>query len=90
MPVPPPTTCFGPGGLTVAVDGHLLTGDTLFPGGPGLTGTAWPTSNFATIMDSIDQLMDGSDSTGVHPGHGRDTTIGAERPYVPRWHARGS
>ncbi|WP_405777831.1 hypothetical protein [Streptomyces sp. NBC_01538] len=25
----------------------------------------------------------------VYPGHGDDTTLGAERPHLPEWHARG-
>jgi hypothetical protein len=25
----------------------------------------------------------------VYPGHGADTTLGAERPAVPEWRARG-
>jgi glyoxylase-like metal-dependent hydrolase (beta-lactamase superfamily II) len=74
-----------PGGLTVAIGSHLLTGDTLFPGGPGLTGTRWPTSDFDTIMHSVDRLMTWPDDTTVHPGHGSDTIIGAERPRVPSW-----
>ena len=78
-----------PGGLTVAVDRHLLTGDTLFPGGPGLTGARWPLSRFTTIMTSVDRLLDRPGDTAVHPGHGRDTTIGAERPHVPAWRTRG-
>jgi hydroxyacylglutathione hydrolase len=78
-----------PGGLSVTVGAHLLTGDTLFPGGPGLTGSRWPTSDFATIMRSVDRLMTWPDDTAVHPGHGSDTTVGAERPHVPSWRARG-
>ncbi len=78
-----------PGGLTVAAAGHLLTGDTLFPGGPGLTGVSWPLSDFTSIMASVERLMAWPDDTAVHPGHGRSTTIGAERPHVPGWHARG-
>ena len=78
-----------PGGLTVAIGSHLLTGDTLFPGGPGLTGERWPTSDFDTIMRSVDHLMTWPDDTTVHPGHGPDTTIGAERPRVPSWRTRG-
>ena len=78
-----------PGGLSVAIGAHLLTGDTLFPGGPGLTGSRWPTSDFATIMRSVDRLMTWPDDTAVHPGHGSDTTIGAERPHVPSWRVRG-
>jgi glyoxylase-like metal-dependent hydrolase (beta-lactamase superfamily II) len=29
------------------------------------------------------------DDTVVYPGHGRDTTLGAERPSLPEWRARG-
>ncbi len=78
-----------PGGLTLALPGHLLTGDTLFPGGPGLTGAAWPDSDFPTVLRSVERLLDGPDDTAVHPGHGPDTTLGAERPSLPRWRARG-
>jgi hydroxyacylglutathione hydrolase len=78
-----------PGGLTLQLPGHLLTGDTLFPGGPGLTGASWPGSDFPTILRSVERLLTGPDSTVVHPGHGRDTTVGAERPHLPRWRARG-
>ena len=78
-----------PGGLSVVIGSHLLTGDTLFPGGPGLTGEQWPTSDFDTIMRSVDRLMAWPDGTSVHPGHGPNTTIGAERPSVPSWRARG-
>jgi hypothetical protein len=27
--------------------------------------------------------------TLAHPGHGEDTTIGAEAPHLPEWLARG-
>jgi glyoxylase-like metal-dependent hydrolase (beta-lactamase superfamily II) len=29
------------------------------------------------------------DETWVYPGHGDDTTLGAERPALPGWRARG-
>jgi glyoxylase-like metal-dependent hydrolase (beta-lactamase superfamily II) len=29
------------------------------------------------------------DETWVYPGHGNDTSLGAERPHLPEWHARG-
>jgi glyoxylase-like metal-dependent hydrolase (beta-lactamase superfamily II) len=29
------------------------------------------------------------DSTWVYPGHGKDTTVGTERPSVPEWRSRG-
>jgi hydroxyacylglutathione hydrolase len=77
-----------PGGISIALPGHVLTGDTLFPGGPGLTG--WPLSDFPTIIDSIrHQLLTLPAQTVVHPGHGRATTIGAEAAHLAEWIQRG-
>ena len=77
-----------PGGICLTVGTHLFSGDTLFPGGPGLTG--WPLSNFDTIITSIrTTLFVLPDTTIVHPGHGPDTTIGTERPSLPAWIQRG-
>ena len=68
----------------------LFSGDTLFPGGPG--ATRWDYSSFGQIMDSVEKrLFDRlPDHTTVHPGHGADTTIGAERPQLPVWKERGA
>jgi len=61
--------------------GVLLSGDTLFCGGPGATGRSY--SDEPTILRSIrDTLMTLPDETIVHTGHGSSTTIGAERPGV--------
>jgi glyoxylase-like metal-dependent hydrolase (beta-lactamase superfamily II) len=79
-----------PGSTCFLLQGHpvLFSGDTLFPGGPGLTG--WPLSDFGTIIGSIRaHLLSLPDATRVHPGHGPDTTIGAERPALPEWIRRG-
>lgn len=77
-----------PGGISLALPGRVLTGDTLFPGGPGLTG--WPLSDFPTIVSSIRGVLFAlPDTTVVHPGHGADTTVGAERPHLADWIARG-
>jgi hydroxyacylglutathione hydrolase len=77
-----------PGGISLVVGAHVFTGDTLFPGGPGLTG--WPLSDFPTIIESIRGRLFGlPDATVVHPGHGATTTIGAERPHLQEWIARG-
>ncbi len=67
---------------------HLLTGDSLFPGGPGKT---WAPADFTSLMDDLEQKVFGPlpDATWVYPGHGKDTTLGAERPSVPEWRARG-
>lgn len=81
-----------PGGLCFllreAGQTHLFAGDTLFPGGPGNT---WgDPAAFAQIMDSLEEcLFMLPDDTFVYPGHGADTTIGAERPSLPDWRARG-
>lgn len=77
-----------PGGISLAVGRHVFTGDTLFPGGPGLTG--WPFSDFATIIGSIEHtIFDLDDHMAVHPGHGASTTIGTERPQLADWKQRG-
>lgn len=67
---------------------HLFSGDSLFPGGPGKTGSA---AEFASLMDDLEarvfDVLD--DDVVVHPGHGDDTTIGAERPHLGEWRERG-
>jgi glyoxylase-like metal-dependent hydrolase (beta-lactamase superfamily II) len=67
----------------------LFTGDTLFPGGPG--NTFGNVEAFAQIMDSLQtRIFDRlSDQTWIYPGHGDDTTIGAERPQLSEWRERG-
>jgi glyoxylase-like metal-dependent hydrolase (beta-lactamase superfamily II) len=67
---------------------HLVTGDTLFPGGPG--NTQGSKAAFAQIIDSIRaKLFVLADDTAVYPGHGDDTTIGRERPQLQEWIDRG-
>lgn len=66
----------------------LFSGDTLFPGGPG--ATKFDGGDFATIISSIDtKLFTLPAETLVLPGHGLDTTIGAERPHLQEWVDRG-
>lgn len=66
---------------------HLFTGDTLFPGGPGRTTSP---EHFAEVMRSLrDRLFVLDDRTWVYPGHGDDTTLGAERGSLDEWQARG-
>lgn len=77
-----------PGGICLLVGKHLISGDTLFPGGPGNT---WGSAEaFEQIIESIEtKLFVLPDETHVYPGHGKDTTIGAERPSLEEWKARG-
>ncbi len=80
-----------PGSMSFHVEGTplLFTGDTLFPGGPG--ATQYEDGDFGTIIRSIeDRIFSQFDgSTIVLPGHGLDTTIGAESPQLDEWVARG-
>lgn len=77
-----------PGSVSFALEPIVFSGDTLFPGGPG--ATRWDYSSFGQVMDSIEErLMAYPDTTVVHPGHGDSTTIGAERPSLGTWRARG-
>lgn len=68
--------------------GAVFSGDTLFAGGPGATGRSH--SDFPTIVESIrTTLLTLPPATVVHPGHGDDTTVGAEAPHVQEWLDRG-
>ncbi|MEU5791282.1 MBL fold metallo-hydrolase [Micromonospora purpureochromogenes] len=68
---------------------HLFTGDSLFPGGVG--NTEKDPERFGQLIDDVEQkLFDRlPDETWFYPGHGKDSTLGAERPSLPQWRARG-
>lgn len=84
-----------PGSIALHWDGggaggsHLFTGDSLFPGGPG--NTFGDTEAFHSLMDDLESRVFGvlADDTWVYPGHGSDTTLGAERPSLAEWRTRG-
>lgn len=68
---------------------QLWTGDALFPGGVGNThGNA---DDFRQLLGGVEErLFDVfPDDTQVYPGHGPSTTLGAERPHLTDWWARG-
>jgi glyoxylase-like metal-dependent hydrolase (beta-lactamase superfamily II) len=68
---------------------HIFSGDSLFPGGVGNTQKD-PRRFNQLITDVAERLFDVyPDNTVVHPGHGRPTTLGAERPHLEEWRARG-
>ena len=82
-----------PGGICLLMPGHLFSGDTLFPGGPGKTrGPA----EFRQVVESITgRLLPLPADTHVYPGHGADTTIRtageeyaafAAKPHPPDLH----
>ena len=83
-----------PGSIVLAYDDpdgivHLFTGDSLFPGGVG--STFGSVENFATLIDEVETKLFGrfGDDTWFYPGHGNDSTLGAERPSLGEWRARG-
>ena len=84
-----------PGSVALALSGpaagdatQLFTGDCLFPGGVGKT---WKAGDFTQLLtDVTSRVFDVfPDSTVVYPGHGDDTVLGAERPHLDEWRARG-
>jgi len=79
------------GSMCFLVEGSplLFSGDTLFPGGPG--ATKFPGSSFEQIIESIDRRLFAPlpAHTIVYPGHGKETTVGAERPHLQEWVDRG-
>lgn len=67
---------------------HLFVGDSLFPGGVGKTTNQ---ENFAQLLHDVEERIFDAypDDAVVHPGHGSDTTVGAERPHLEDWRNRG-
>ncbi len=67
----------------------VFTGDSLFPGGVG--NTQKDARRFASLIDDVEQRLFGTlpDETWVYPGHGKDTTLGLERPHLGEWRERG-
>ncbi|MCH2523598.1 MAG: MBL fold metallo-hydrolase [Dehalococcoidia bacterium] len=62
-----------PGSICIHIGSALLTGDTLFPGGPGRTRSADLLNE--EINSITNKLYKLPDETLVLPGHGNDTTI---------------
>lgn len=73
-----------PGSICLRTDDKVFTGDTIFRRGIGTT--LMPGSSRRQLLESIHtRLMVLPDETILYPGHGRETTIGAERrdnPYA--------
>ena len=80
-----------PGSMCFRLEGSpvLFSGDTLFPGGPG--NTTFPGGDFPAILRSLEDRLFSTiaSDTIVLPGHGDDTTIGAESPHLQEWADRG-
>lgn len=68
---------------------HIFSGDSLFPGGIG--NTEQDPRRFAQLISDVRERLFAAypDDTVVHPGHGKPTTLGSERPHLDEWAARG-
>ena len=83
-----------PGAIVLVYDdpqghSHVFTGDCLFPGGVGNT---WgDPAAFRSLLHDVETKIFAplADETWVYPGHGDDTTLGAERPHLDEWRSRG-
>src|SRR4029453_13906668 len=81
-----------PGSIALVYRGderpHLFTGDSLFPGGVGKTGSP---ELFTSLIDDVQTRVFGElpDETWFYPGHGDDSTLGAERPKLREWRGGG-
>lgn len=82
-----------PGGIALAhtpEEGHatIITGDSLFPGGVGKTNS--PQDFDQLLNDVVTKIFDRfDDDTVILPGHGRPSTVGAERGSLEQWRERG-
>lgn len=71
-----------PGGVAFVGDGLVFSGDALFAGSIGRSDL--PGGDMQQLLASIhQQLLSLPDETVVYPGHGPQTTIGAERSANP-------
>ena len=68
---------------------HIFSGDSLFPGGVG--NTQKDPERFNSLLSDVTERLFGTypDTAVVHPGHGKPTTLGAERPHLEEWRERG-
>ncbi len=64
---------------------HVFAGDCLFPGGIG--NTCEDPAAFSILLNDVANKLFARlpDNTRIHPGHGPDTTLGAERPHLGEW-----
>ncbi len=66
-----------PGSLCFLTGSHLISGDTIFPGGPGKT---WSSDDFKQIVASLsNKIFTLPDETQVYPGHGDGTVLKKEK-----------
>ncbi len=66
-----------PGSVCLKLDGQVLVGDAVFPGGPGHTTSPEALAQSLTSLGVT--VFAWPDDTELYPGHGEHTIVGAER-----------
>jgi len=75
-----------PGSLCFRTGKYLISGDTIFPGGPGKTGS--PAALRQIIKSITDQIFPLDDDTQIYPGHGDSTTVKKEKEAFAAFSSR--
>lgn len=76
-----------PGSVCFLTANYLIAGDTIFPGGPGRTGSP---ADFKRILESLTgKIFVLPDNTLIYPGHGESTVLEKERRAFEDFSARG-
>lgn len=75
-----------PGSLCFKVNHYLISGDTIFRGGPGKTSSP---ANFRQIIKSItEKIFVLPDDTNIYPGHGGSTIVKREQDEFAAFSSR--
>lgn len=72
-----------PGSVCLRLNGVVIVGDAIFPGGPGYTES--PQALVQSLVSLGHTVFTWQDKTELHPGHGNPTTVGAERAAFERF-----
>jgi hydroxyacylglutathione hydrolase len=76
-----------PGSICFLTGSHLIAGDTLFPGGPGRTGSP---ADFKKILESLTgKIFVLPDNTRIYPGHGGSAVLDKEKRAFEVFSAQG-
>ncbi len=72
-----------PGGFCFLIQNHIFTGDTVLSGMPGTAEL--PGGNSVHLRDSLDFLGTLDKDLVLHPGHGRDSSLGQGLSSANEW-----